>query len=209
MGEVNLASLEEHGELSERHAFLSAQKEDLERSLDDLAKAIQRINRTTRERFSSAFEEINAKFSELFPRLFQGGRAQLRLMEEENLLESGVEIFVQLPGKKALPLHSLSGGESALTAISLIFSIFLVKPSPFCLLDEVDAPLDDANVDRFNGMVREMSSQVPVPPHHAQQADDGARGRPLRDHDGEARDLEDRFRQAHGLTHRTSEGAVP
>jgi len=159
MGEVNLASLEEHGELSERHAFLTAQKEDLERSLEDLTKAIQRINRTTRERFSAAFNEINAKFSELFPRLFQGGRAQLRLLEEENLLESGVEIFVQLPGKKALPLHSLSGGESALTAISLIFSIFLVKPSPFCLLDEVDAPLDDANVDRFNGLVREMSSR--------------------------------------------------
>ena len=159
MGEVNMASLEEHGDLSERHAFLTAQKEDLERSLEDLTKAIQRINRTTRERFSAAFDEINAKFSELFPRLFQGGRAQLRLLEEENLLESGVEIFVQLPGKKALPLHSLSGGESALTAISLIFSIFLVKPSPFCLLDEVDAPLDDANVDRFNSMVREMSSR--------------------------------------------------
>ncbi|MBE0569533.1 MAG: chromosome segregation protein SMC [Deltaproteobacteria bacterium] len=158
MGEVNLASLEEHGELTERHAFLTSQKDDLERSLDDLAKAILRINRTTRERFSNAFDEINGKFAELFPRLFQGGRAQLRLLEEENLLESGVEIFVQLPGKKALPLHSLSGGESALTAISLIFSIFLVKPSPFCLLDEVDAPLDDANVDRFNGMVREMSS---------------------------------------------------
>ncbi len=159
MGDVNLASLEEHGELSQRHAFLAAQKDDLERSLDDLAKAIQRINRTTRERFSKAFEEINGKFADLFPRLFQGGRAQLRLLEEENLLESGVEIFVQLPGKKALPLHSLSGGESALTAISLIFSIFLVKPSPFCLLDEVDAPLDDANVDRFNGLVREMSSK--------------------------------------------------
>jgi chromosome segregation protein len=159
MGEVNMASLEEHRELSDRFAFLTSQKEDLEKSLEDLAKAIQRINRTTRERFAKAFEEINGKFAELFPRLFQGGRAQLRLLEEENLLESGVEIFVQLPGKKALPLNSLSGGESALTAISLIFSIFLVKPSPFCLLDEVDAPLDDANVDRFNGMVREMSSR--------------------------------------------------
>ncbi len=159
MGDVNLASLEEHRELSERFAFLTTQKEDLEKSLEDLAKAIQRINRTTRERFAKAFEQINEKFAELFPRLFQGGRAQLRLLEEENLLESGVEIFVQLPGKKALPLHSLSGGESALTAISLILSIFLVKPSPFCLLDEVDAPLDDANVDRFNGMVREMSSR--------------------------------------------------
>ena len=157
MGEVNLASLEEHRELTERFSFLASQKEDLEKSLEDLAKAIQRINRTTRERFSKAFEEINAKFGEVFPRLFQGGRASLRLVDEENLLESGIGIFVQPPGKKSLPLGSLSGGEKALTAISLIFSIFLVKPSPFCLLDEVDAPLDDANVDRFNALVREMS----------------------------------------------------
>ena len=157
MGEVNLASLEEHRELTERFSFLDAQKADLEKSLEDLAKAIQRINRTTRERFSKAFEEINAKFGEVFPRLFQGGRAALRLVDEENLLESGIGIFVQPPGKKSLPLGSLSGGEKALTAISLIFSIFLVKPSPFCLLDEVDAPLDDANVDRFNALIREMS----------------------------------------------------
>ncbi len=159
MGEVNLASLEEHRELTERFSFLDSQKEDLEKSLEDLAKAIQRINRTTRERFSKAFEEINAKFGEVFPRLFQGGRAALRLVDEENLLESGIGIFVQPPGKKSLPLGSLSGGEKALTAISLIFSIFLVKPSPFCLLDEVDAPLDDANVDRFNALVREMSQR--------------------------------------------------
>ena len=157
MGEVNLASLEEHKELTDRFSFLSSQKEDLEKSLEDLSKAIQRINRTTRERFSKAYEEINAKFGEVFPRLFQGGRASLRLVDEENLLESGIGIFVQPPGKKSLPLGSLSGGEKALTAISLIFSIFLVKPSPFCLLDEVDAPLDDANVDRFNALVREMS----------------------------------------------------
>ncbi len=159
MGEVNLASLEEHRELTERFSFLSSQKDDLEKSLDDLGKAIQRINRTTRERFSKAFEEINSKFGEVFPRLFRGGRAALRLVDEENLLESGIGIFVQPPGKKSLPLGSLSGGEKALTAISLIFSIFLVKPSPFCLLDEVDAPLDDANVDRFNALVREMSER--------------------------------------------------
>jgi len=157
MGEVNLASLDEHRELTERFTFLSSQKDDLEKSLEDLSKAIQRINRTTRERFTNALEEINAKFGEVFHGLFQGGRASLRLVDEENLLESGIGIFVQLPGKKALPLGSLSGGEKALTAISLIFSIFLVKPSPFCLLDEVDAPLDDANVDRFNALVREMS----------------------------------------------------
>ncbi|MGB7972600.1 MAG: hypothetical protein WCF31_11615, partial [Candidatus Deferrimicrobiaceae bacterium] len=158
IGEVNLASLEEHKELAERHSFLSSQKEDLEKSLEDLAKAIQRINRTTKERFSVAFDNINQKFQEIFPKLFLGGRAYLKLLEEGNLLESGVEIVAQPPGKKLQSLTLLSGGEKALTAISLIFSIFLVKPSPFCLLDEADAPLDDANIDRFNSIVREMSS---------------------------------------------------
>ncbi len=158
IGEVNLASLEEHRELAERHAFLSSQKEDLEKSLEDLAKAIQRINRTTRDRFSTAFDNINRKFQEIFPKLFLGGRAYLTLLDEGNLLESGVEIVAQPPGKKLQSLNLLSGGEKALTAISLIFSIFLVKPSPFCLLDEADAPLDDANIDRFNSIVREMSS---------------------------------------------------
>ncbi len=158
IGEVNLASLEEHRELAERHAFLLSQKEDLEKSLEDLAKAIQRINRTTRDRFSAAFDSINMKFQEIFPKLFLGGRAALKLLDEGNLLESGVEIVAQPPGKKLQSLNLLSGGEKALTAISLIFSIFLVKPSPFCLLDEADAPLDDANIDRFNSIVREMSS---------------------------------------------------
>jgi chromosome segregation protein len=158
IGEVNLASLEEHRELAERHSFLSSQKEDLEKSLEDLAKAIQRINRTTRERFSVAFDNINRKFQEIFPKLFLGGRAYLKLLDEGNLLDSGVEIVAQPPGKKLQSLTLLSGGEKALTAISLIFSIFLVKPSPFCLLDEADAPLDDANIDRFNSIVREMSS---------------------------------------------------
>jgi len=158
IGEVNLASLEEHRELSERHGFLSSQKEDLERSLDDLSRAIQRINRTTRERFAETFERINAKLKEVFPKLFLGGHASLKLLDEDNLLESGVEIVAQPAGKKMVSLSALSGGEKALTAISLILSIFLVKPSPFCLLDEADAPLDDANIDRFNAIVREMSS---------------------------------------------------
>ncbi|OGP33352.1 MAG: hypothetical protein A2X88_09990 [Deltaproteobacteria bacterium GWC2_65_14] len=158
IGEVNLASLEEHRELSERHGFLSSQKEDLERSLDDLSRAIQRINRTTRERFAETFERINAKLQEVFPKLFLGGHASLKLLDEDNLLESGVEIVAQPAGKKMVSLSALSGGEKALTAISLILSIFLVKPSPFCLLDEADAPLDDANIDRFNAIVREMSS---------------------------------------------------
>ena len=158
IGEVNLASLEEHRELSERLRFLDTQKEDLERSLDDLSRAIQRITRTTRERFTEAFDRINEKLQEVFPKLFLGGHAFLKLLDEENLLESGVEIVAQPAGKKMMSLSALSGGEKALTALSLIFSIFLVKPSPFCLLDEADAPLDEANIDRFNAMVREMSS---------------------------------------------------
>jgi chromosome segregation protein len=158
IGDVNLSSLEEHRELSERFSFLSSQKEDLEKSLDDLAKAIQRINRTTRERFSETFEKINEKLAVVFPKLFLGGRAFLTLLEEENLLETGVELVIQPPGKKLLPLNSFSGGEKSLAAAAMILSIFLVKPSPFCLLDEADTALDEANIDRFNALVREMSS---------------------------------------------------
>jgi len=159
IGDVNLASIEEYREQTERHAFLSGQNEDLEKSLEDLAKAIQRINRTTRERFFDTFGKINEKLKEVFPKLFLGGRAFLTLLDEENLLDTGVELVVQLPGKKLLPLASLSGGEKSLAAACLIFSIFLVKPSPFCLLDEADAALDDANIDRFNTLVREMSAR--------------------------------------------------
>jgi chromosome segregation protein len=162
IGEVNLASIEEHRELSERYAFLAAQKEDLEKSLDDLGRAIQRINRTTRERFREAFERINERLAEVFPKLLQGGRAYLTLIDEGNLLETGVEIVAQLPGKKLLPLKSLSGGERSLTAASLIFSIFLVRPSPFCLLDEADAALDDPNIDRFNALIRELSANYQI-----------------------------------------------
>lgn len=159
IGDVNLGSLEEHKELSERYTFLQSQKEDLEKSLDDLAKAIQRINRTTRERFLETFEKINETLKTVFPKLFLGnGRAFLKLLDEENLLESGVELVAQLPGKTLLPLGSLSGGEKSLAGAALIFAIFLVKPSPFCLLDEADAALDPANVDRFNALIREMSA---------------------------------------------------
>ncbi|HZW37232.1 MAG TPA: hypothetical protein VFF01_09830, partial [Candidatus Deferrimicrobiaceae bacterium] len=158
IGDVNLAALEEHRELSERYSFLTSQKEDLEKSLDDLAKAILRINRTTRERFSETFDKINEKLSEVFPKLFLGGRAFLTLLEEDNLLETGVELVLQPPGKKLLPLNSFSGGEKSLAAAAMILSIFLVKPSPFCLLDEADTALDDANIDRFNALVRDMSA---------------------------------------------------
>jgi chromosome segregation protein len=157
MGEVNLMAIEEYRQMEERFSFLSSQKDDLEESMNALQKAIQRINRTTRKRFLETFELVNEKFKSVFPRLFCGGHAELRLTDEEDLLSTGLEIVVQPPGKKLQNVSLLSGGEKALTAVALIFSIFLIKPSPFCLLDEVDAPLDDANIGRFNEMVREMS----------------------------------------------------
>lgn len=157
MGNVNLSALDEFEELDKRHNFLLEQQADLTESVDSLMKAIFRINRTTRERFRDSFEEINAKFKESFPRFFRGGKAELRLTEGVDILEAGIDIVAQPPGKRLQNITLLSGGEKALTATSLVFSIFLTKPSPFCLLDEVDAPLDDANIDKFNTFVREMS----------------------------------------------------
>ncbi len=158
LGEVNLMAIEEYQELEARHDFLNAQQEDLRQSLNGLQTAIARINRTTRARFRETFDQVNIKFREVFPRLFRGGQAELRLTDEEDLLETGIDIVVQPPGKKLQNVSLLSGGEKALTAVALIFSIFLIKPSPFCMLDEVDAPLDDVNIGRFNEMVREMSN---------------------------------------------------
>ncbi|MCM0082673.1 chromosome segregation protein SMC [Geomonas sp. Red32] len=158
MGEVNLMAIEEFKQMEERFNFLSEQRDDLEESMGALQKAIQKINRTTRRRFLETFNLVNEKFQTVFPRLFCGGQAELRLTDEEDLLTTGLDIIVQPPGKKLQNVSLLSGGEKALTAVALIFSIFLIKPSPFCLLDEVDAPLDDANIGRFNDMVREMSA---------------------------------------------------
>jgi chromosome segregation protein len=162
MGEVNLTAIEEHREISERHEFLSGQKDDLERSLLQLREAIARMNRASRQRFRETFELVNERFSQVFPRLFAGGKAELQLVvgaggDAGDLLEAGVEIVAQPPGKRLQSVGLLSGGEKALTAIALVFAIFLIKPSPFCLLDEVDAPLDEANVGRYNDLVREMS----------------------------------------------------
>lgn len=157
-GEVNLMAIEEFNALEERYTFLTDQRNDLQQSIDDLHSAISQINRTTRRRFKEAFEQVNGKFQEVFPRLFVGGEASLSLTDEGDLLESGIEIVAQPPGKKLQNISLLSGGEKALTAVALIFAIFLIKPSPFCILDEVDAPLDDANIGRFNEMVQEMSS---------------------------------------------------
>ncbi|HXN40171.1 MAG TPA: chromosome segregation protein SMC, partial [Myxococcaceae bacterium] len=159
LGEINLTAIDEHAEVAGRCDFLRRQKQDLENSLLQLRQAIGRIDRTSRERFKKTFELVNDKFQVLFPRLFGGGRASLTLTEPETGGEPGVEIFAQPPGKKLQSVNLLSGGEKALTAVSLVFSIFLIKPSPFCILDEVDAPLDEANVGRYNDMVREISKQ--------------------------------------------------
>ena len=157
LGEVNLTAIDEHREQEQRYDFLTKQRDDLHRSLEDLQKAINKINRTTRRRFKETFDQVNEKFRQVFPRLFRGGQAELRLTDEDDLLQSGIEIVVQPPGKRLQNVNLLSGGEKALTAVALIFSLFLIKPTPFCVLDEVDAPLDDANIDRFAEMVREMS----------------------------------------------------
>jgi chromosome segregation protein len=158
MGAINLTAIEEYDELQKRHTFMSEQKGDLERSLADLKAAIVKINRASRERFRETFDRVNEKFQQVFPRLFNGGRAGLVLTQDDGADgEAGVEIFAQPPGKKLQSVNLLSGGEKALTAVSLIFAIFLIKPTPFCLLDEVDAPLDDANVGRYNDLVKEMS----------------------------------------------------
>ena len=157
LGEVNLTAIEEFQGLEERHNFLTDQQADLNKSLDSLQDAIQRINKISKERFQETFEAVNANFKVVFQRLFKGGKAEMVLTDSEDLLEAGIDIIAQPPGKKLQGVSLMSGGEKALTAVSLIFSIFLLKPTPFCLLDEVDAPLDDANVGRFNEMVIEMS----------------------------------------------------
>lgn len=168
IGEVNLSAIEEYDDLSERYKFLSQQHEDLIAAKEQLRKVIDRINRICTRRFKETFELVNERFQKVFPVLFGGGEAKLILIEDEEKGEMGVDIVAKPPGKKPQSVGLLSGGEKALTAVSLIFSIFLVKPSPFCLLDEVDAPLDDANVVRFNDLVREMAkrSQIIVVTHN-------------------------------------------
>lgn len=158
MGEINLTAIEESKELEQRYTFLKGQSDDLLHALTQLEKAIVKINRTTKKRFLEAFESINENFQKVFPRLFRGGKAWLALTDPSDLLTTGVEIYAQPPGKKLSGVALMSGGEQALTAVSLIFAIFLIKPAPFCLLDEVDAPLDDANVGRFNEMIKDVSN---------------------------------------------------
>jgi chromosome segregation protein len=159
LGAINLAAIEEYKVASERKTYLDEQHADLEEALDTLENAIRKIDRETRMRFKDTFDQINAGVQDLFPKVFGGGRAYLE-MTGEDLLDTGIAIMAQPPGKRNSTIHLLSGGEKALTAISLVFSIFRLNPAPFCMLDEVDAPLDDANVGRYARMVKEMSEHV-------------------------------------------------
>ncbi len=159
LGPINLAAIEEHKEQAERKQYLDAQHQDLISALETLEGAIRKIDKETRSRFKETFEQVNNRMIERFPKLFGGGEAHLEITEND-LLNAGVQIMARPPGKRITNLQLLSGGEKALTAVALIFSIFELNPSPFCMLDEVDAPLDDANVGRFCTMVSEMSSQV-------------------------------------------------
>ena len=160
LGPVNMMAIEQYDELETRHTFLTTQRKDLVDSIAQTTGAIKRIDETTRQRFAEAFQAINKNFQELFSTLFGGGRAGLTLLDENDPLESGIEIIAQPPGKRLQSVQLLSGGEKALTAISLMFALFKYKPSPFCLLDEIDAPLDDANIGRFVEMLRGMQSHT-------------------------------------------------
>jgi chromosome segregation protein len=160
MGEINLTAIEESAELSKRFDYLTSQRADLDSAIGQLESAIEKINKASKRRFREVFDAVNEKFQDVFPRCFGGGKAKLALTDESDLLETGIEIIANPPGKKVMQsLELLSGGEKAMTAVSLLFAIFLVKPSPFCVLDEVDAPLDEANVIRLNAMLREMTDR--------------------------------------------------
>ncbi len=154
MGDVNMGAIESYEEQKSRHDFLVQHRDDLIKALDDLQNVIKKINRVTQKLFMEMFDKINEKFQDLFPRLFLGGTAWLELTDPDNPLESGVELMIHPPGKKVSRLSLLSGGEKALSAIAFIFSLFLINPSSFCLLDEIDAPLDDANITRFNELLK-------------------------------------------------------
>ncbi len=159
LGAINLAAIDEQRELAERKTYLDAQHADLAAALETMEQAIRRMDRETRSRFKETFDKANGGFQAAFPRLFGGGEARLELLDDD-LLEAGVGIVARPPGKRNSSIHLLSGGEKALTAIALVFALFELSPAPFCMLDEVDAPLDDHNVGRFCALVREMSARV-------------------------------------------------
>ena len=167
---MNPTAIEEFENLQQRHQFYQHQYDDLRNSLESLRRLIQRISRITKTRFLEAFEQINERFQQIFPQLFKGGKAFLQLDSAEDPLEAGIDMVAQPPGKKLQNINLLSGGEKSLAALALVIAIFQYKPSPFCVLDEVDAALDDVNVFRFTDILREISklSQFIVITHNKQ-----------------------------------------
>ena len=159
-GAINMLALEELGETEERLRFLTSQRQDIIDSIESAEEALREIKERSRSKFKQAFEAVNANFIEFFQELFGGGRGEMTLLESDDILEAGIEIAAQPPGKRLQNILLLSGGEKAMTAIALVLAIFKYRPSPFCLLDEVDAPLDDANVGRFVNKIAEMSEKT-------------------------------------------------
>jgi len=157
LGPVNLGTLEEYEELRTRYEFLNNQQDDLNRSIAELEEAIGKINATTRKKLRDAFDSLKIKFSQVFITLFGGGRAELVMTDEHNILETGIDIIAQPPGKRLQNINLLSGGEKTLTALSLLFASFLIKPTPLCILDEADSALDEMNTDKFANMVKDFS----------------------------------------------------
>jgi chromosome segregation protein len=160
LGAVNPAAMEEFQEAQQRQEFLSVQRQDLLDSIRDTEKAIQEIDQVSRQKFAEAFEAINANFRGMFQSLFGGGTGEMRLTDQENLAESGIDIVCSPPGKRLQNVLLLSGGEKALAAVALLMAIFRYQPSPFCVLDEVDAPLDEANIGRLANLLKEMSLET-------------------------------------------------
>ncbi len=158
LGPVNILAVQEHDEQEQRYEFLTTQRADVAASVESLKRTIREINEASGERFNATFQEVNKNFGEIFARLFRGGEAEMRLLDEDDVLESGIEILARPPGKRLQNLMLMSGGEKALTAIALLFALFRTKPSPLCILDEVDAPLDDVNTTRFVDLLAEMAS---------------------------------------------------
>jgi chromosome segregation protein len=162
IGDVNLGAIKEYEDLNERFNFLNTQRSDLENAISDLHQVISKINHITQTRFIETFEQVNEKLKRVFPKLFEGGAARLELTEPSKPLETGVEYLVHPPGKKLTRMSLLSGGEKALSAIAFIFAIFLIRPASFCLLDEIDAPLDEANVVRFNNLMKVIGEKSQI-----------------------------------------------
>ena len=189
LGAVNLRADEEQKELSERLETIVSEREDIIEAIRKLRQGIQNLNREGRERLLAAFDVVNGQFQRLFSHLFGGGTAELQLIESDDPLEAGLEILARPPGKKPQTMTLLSGGEQALTAMALIFAVFLTNPAPICVLDEVDAPLDDHNVERFCNLMDEMSAndRDALRGHHAQPDHHGADEPPVRRDDGRAR----------------------